>query len=457
MAGLDEYTKLLLHLDGADASKVFPDETSSSGKVVTATGTAQLDTAQKQFGTASLLLDGNSDYASTPRCSDFNFSGNFTIEGWVRWNSVPTDFTHAFYSSLGNTKGVSILWDDSTTIRLLYANAAGDGWQINATGTITTMTTGAWYHFALVRNGNVAKVYWNGTEVISSTSASVTPAELGAFIIGGGYQDPIDRFLNGWIDEFRVSNIARYTANFTPSASAFSDDDNTVMLLHFDGDDAATTFIDSATSGKSVTPVADAQVDTAQYKFASGSLLLDGTGDYLSIPDDADWVFSGDFTIDGWVRWGAVPTTYTHLFSSSLKDTNGVSILFDDSTTIRALFGNAAGDGWQFNVTAAITEMTTGAWYHFAYVRSGTTVKVYWQGTAVITQTGISNTPAHTGIFAIGAGYDTTPSRFLNGWIDEFRVSNGIARWTDNFTSPTEPYSIDSAVISTRLLMGVGG
>ena len=82
----DSYTKALLHFDGADTSTTITDE---SGKTWTPAGTAQIDTAQYKW-TSSLLLDGNSDYISTPDHDDFNVgSGDFTIDFWVRFNSVP--------------------------------------------------------------------------------------------------------------------------------------------------------------------------------------------------------------------------------------------------------------------------------------------------------------------------------------------------------------------------------
>ena len=97
MAVDDSYTKALLHFNGSDTSTTFTDE---SGKTWTGAVTAQLDTAQKKFGTASLLLDGDSDYISTPDHADFDVgSGDFTIDFWVRFNAVPgAGFYAALYS-----------------------------------------------------------------------------------------------------------------------------------------------------------------------------------------------------------------------------------------------------------------------------------------------------------------------------------------------------------------------
>jgi len=82
----------------------------------------------------------------------------------------------------------------------------------------------------------------------------------------------------------------------------------TVLLLHGNGADESTTFTDSETTPKSVTSAGSTQIDTAQYKFATGSILFDGTGDYLTTADHSDWnMADGKFTIDFWVRFNELP------------------------------------------------------------------------------------------------------------------------------------------------------
>ena len=85
MAVDDSYTKVLLHMNGTDASTTFTDE---SGKTWTANGNAQIDTASYKFATGSGLFDGGGDYIDTPDNADFNFgSGDFTIDLQMRRNS----------------------------------------------------------------------------------------------------------------------------------------------------------------------------------------------------------------------------------------------------------------------------------------------------------------------------------------------------------------------------------
>src|SRR5687768_4015081 len=71
-----------------------------------------------------------------------------------------------------------------------------------------------------------------------------------------------------------------------------------VLLCDFDGTDAATTAPDESPVGRALTFVGNAQIDTAQFKYGVSSLLLDGSGDYVTAPDSTDWRFAGEFTIE---------------------------------------------------------------------------------------------------------------------------------------------------------------
>src|SRR5687768_6144765 len=95
---IDEvYTVALLHMDGADGSTTFTDE---SGKTWTARGDAQIDTAQSVFGGASGRLDGNGDFVDTPDHADWDFgSGDFTLDLRVRFAAVGT----AYFITHGDT------------------------------------------------------------------------------------------------------------------------------------------------------------------------------------------------------------------------------------------------------------------------------------------------------------------------------------------------------------------
>ena len=223
MAVDDSYTKALLHFNGSDTSTTFTD---GSGKTWTGAVTAQLDTDQKKFGTASLLLDGDSDYISTPDHADFDVgSGDFTIDFWVRFNSVPGAGANAvFYGQRTDyaTNNAMSLWYGGD-LKWYFSFTTDGTTQTSLTGiTTSTPSTGVWYHIAAVRNGSNFDIYIDGqkqtTKAISGTIYNSTATPL----IGAANPGTPNYFLNGWIDEFRFSKgIARWTANFTPQSEEY--------------------------------------------------------------------------------------------------------------------------------------------------------------------------------------------------------------------------------------------
>ena len=124
-------------------------------------------------------------------------------------------------------------------------------------------------------------------------------------------------------------------------------DVNTLLLLHCNGADTSTTFIDSSRSHKTVTPNGNSQIDTAQSKFGGASSLFDGTGDYLSVPDSEDWNFgTGSFTFDFWVRFNAAPTAEAHLCIQGDPAGLGVPFNFYCSPTTISFYASSNGFAW---------------------------------------------------------------------------------------------------------------
>jgi hypothetical protein len=215
MAVDDAYTKVLLHMDGADASTTFTDE---SGKAWTRQGDAQIDTAQSKFGGASGLFDGAGDYVTTPNSADFDFgTGDWTVDFWIR-----RDGTKAYPGVITTATGVGTGWgiglgNSDNKVRYRWNGTV----KILTAGTIADLT---WTHVAVVRNGNTIKVYINGTADANTddcTGDSINDDNSGAGV-GLWSLDEALYYWKGWIDELRVSKgIARWTANFTPPTSDY--------------------------------------------------------------------------------------------------------------------------------------------------------------------------------------------------------------------------------------------
>jgi hypothetical protein len=189
----------------------------------TAEGNAQLSTAQAKFGSSSLLLDGTDDYVETTTNLDLS-SGDFTVDVWIRPSSV---------------SGYKGIWQSGTSTTMqsyLLGNAVY--WSVNPSTIITTAVTvnaNEWTMLSYEREGNTHRIYKNGT--LADTATTANKQDNGPFSIGkNGFGD-----FDGYIDEFRVSDIARYGgSSFTEPTQAFSFDSNTEFLLHFDGANGST-------------------------------------------------------------------------------------------------------------------------------------------------------------------------------------------------------------------------
>lgn len=228
------------------------------------------------------------------------------------------------------------------------------------------------------------------------------------------------------------------------SLAAGEIDSYTKLALHCNGTDAATSFPDSAVNEHTVTAVGDAQVDTAQKVFGTASALFDGTGDYLSIPDHDDWhMGSENFTIDFRARFTSVAADIA-LFCQ-FEDSGAYATAFWQKSTGQLVFYVANGGD---NVTLAVPwSPSIDTWYHIAFIRGWGGDANSWaavvDGTllrAVSDTVPWPNIPTAFLIGAACAGVPAAVDTYLSGWIDEFRISKGIARWTADFTSPTAAY-----------------
>lgn len=219
---------------------------------------------------------------------------------------------------------------------------------------------------------------------------------------------------------------------------AFIDDANTLMLLHFDGSDASTTFTDSSSNAFTITPVGDAQIDTAQSVYGGASGLFDGTGDYLTTNTGATGaVGTGDFTIEFWMRPNASGETNRGIFGNR-RDGGGSAAQWAVKVGAAAEGGGQADGALAFHTGAGIilangTALSSGTWYHIAFVRASGTLTYYLNGASEGTAA-LSNNFSSTENFSI-AGNDVFATGAFNGWLDNLRYSDS-ARYTANFTPP---------------------
>lgn len=220
------------------------------------------------------------------------------------------------------------------------------------------------------------------------------------------------------------------------------------LLLHFDGANNATTFTDSSPSPKTLTSVSGAKLSTTQSKFGGTSLYLDGTG-YVTIPHSSDFDFgSGDWTIEWWQYW--IGGNAIFCWSSDFR--YGILANYGAATSNKlALCLSSTGTSWNMaqpdtnNATFAgsSTGATKNTWQHIAVQRSGTTFQMFFDGTRVLNYTASGSIAAATSLtFRLGGPWPGAGPGIFNGYIDEFRMTKGVTRYTTsgNFTAPTTAF-----------------
>lgn len=190
-------------------------------------GTASLSVTQFKFGSKS-----------------FNSTAATAYSTVLTRSTAPANFTIEFFFFLNSTGAVLNLLSSTTANSLLIAFARnpmnitvsiGQGASFNIANAVRLATTAlvvnTWYHLSIVKTNTQYRFFINGIEQNSITSAlQMQTNSFSTFRLGGNTSA-----YNGFIDEFRISNVARYTANFTPTTSIFSIDENTISLNHFDG------------------------------------------------------------------------------------------------------------------------------------------------------------------------------------------------------------------------------
>jgi hypothetical protein len=214
-------------------------------------------------------------------------------------------------------------------------------------------------------------------------------------------------------------------------------DDETVLLIHGNGYDAATSVLDFSSGGKTVTVAGNAQVDIAQSVFGGGSVLLDGTGDYLSLADSDDWDFAdGDFTLEARVRFASVGSTGM-IFAQNGSGTHAFQLYYYPSNG--RLYFDVSANGSAVTQYYESWAPSTNTWYHIAVVRHGEDLLFFIDGTQLGSTKSIDYTIYNSNA-TLYIGCESGSGNFLNGHLDEIRISKGIARWTEAFTLPTKEY-----------------
>lgn len=393
----------------------------------------------------SYYTDGSGDYATLPT-NIFTLDGAYTFETWIypvgtwfwplgTWNNGSGQWG---FWTIPNDQGV---WNGKRTF-IYYGNyGSGEG----AIGTAAGINRYAWNHVAYVRDGsNNLKIFINGKSQTFDTpfnvgsvslSASTTLTTAAAPGLGGtasynGY--------NGYYAGTRlVTGSALYTTDFTPDLVPPTAVTGTQVLVNATNGGV----IDYSSKKNLINLIGNTTSSTTTTKNALSSMYFDGVGDYTTIEYSTtlfDW-WSSDYTLEYWFNTPNLATCsyndggklHSTLCSNNAPTTteNYWSFGPNASGQIQLRYWNGASI--LLNTTATVT---TNTWYHIALVVSGTTITIYLNGTASATAS-ISGTPTSG---AVGLHSGVGNNSYYQGYIEDLRITKGLARYTANFTPPTE-------------------
>jgi len=376
---------------------------------------------------ASAYFDGSGDGLTGPTSSDFQFGDNsFTVEAWI-YPTVIDNYNAVIGTVASSGDG---RWYISYGATSIYWGSYGNGGDGDLTSN-HNMVPNAWHHLAYVRNksDDKGRMYINGVQKGEHNDATTYRNPANPLNIGKDY-DAND--MNGYISDTRVVNgTAVYTSAFTPPTAPLTAITNTKLLLNMADGQA----IDSAAQ-HNLTLAGNANTSTDQAKFGDTSLHLDGTGDWAYVYPQVFKFGTGDFTIEFQMRFTAVANVTIASFLSAANASDLAPHIYSEGSGVIKYYVGSIG--------AVITgsALSANQWYHIAVSRSGTSTKLFVDGTQSGSTYSDSNNYVAGPLVLGGYGYpavDTGGSN-MNGFIDEVRISK-MARYTNNFTAPTAPFA----------------
>ena len=368
----------------------------------------------------SVYFDGNQDYILGNSGTNLG-TGNWTVEGWMYITDTTSDRMFIDFRPFTNGDYVTLKFESSDSKIYFIANNS------NRIASNDLITENSWVHIALVRSSGTIKMYINGkvqTQTYASTANYLSHSSRPAIGIDGDNTTASDMY--GYISDVRVAiGTAHYTTDFIPPTAPLS---SSGAELHIKGTDAS--IIDKS-QGANLELVGNTTGSTTQAKFSNTkSMYFDAAGDYISIPVNKVYGFgTDDWTIETWLY---------------CTKTGGFNAIFDT----RVGTGTQAGNfGIGMYNTGRVQLFSGGifyyptdtlsfnTWQHFAVVKNSGTTTMYFNGTAASST--YSDSRDYGSSQPVQIGKDDTTSNYFGGYMQDFRITKGLARYTANFTPPT--------------------
>ena len=226
------------------------------------------------------------------------------------------------------------------------------------------------------------------------------------------------------------------------------------LLLHFDGQNGSTSFTDSSGSPKSISAVGNARISTAQSAFGGASAYFDGSGDGLSIPFSSDLSLQGvDFVVEGLARYNGSSGYQTLIdFRGSAAYTASWGAFLDIANRSFGIYDGTVNSTVLYTATNSIPP--PGNWFSWCVEKVGTTTLIYIGG--AVAASGSTWVPPATHSSGVRIGINQADSDAFNGYMDELRITKGVARYADNYT-PSSVAFADSASVEVESFISVPG
>jgi hypothetical protein len=355
-------------------------------------------------------FDGSGDYLTTSS-SQVIPTGSFTLEAWVYTTSLNSVAKNIIsQGSTGNSGRTALSIESSKWWFQIGSDYVNFG----------TPILGQWNYVAMTYNSSTSTIqgYVNGVSqgsVSHGGDAQNTTLSIG--------RDWNSADWNGYISSARISNTVR-TVTSIPT-SPFSNDGNTTFLTNF-----TNAGIPDYSMMNNLETVGNAQVSTTQSNFGTGSMYFDGTGDWLFTPSKAAiTTLVGNFTVEMWIYR---ESGNNYFFSvGDTQTASGIEVYIGSSGTALNVYAQSGT-----RITTSPFAATT--WTHMALVRSGTTITLYVSGSSVGTWT---SSATFSGAIYVGAEFNSgSVTGSMYGYIDDFRITSGYARYTSTFTPPTSAF-----------------
>lgn len=403
------------------SSNAFADtNTATTAKTITVAGTPSVQAfspfAPQYQWTPTVIggsgyFDGTGDYLAFPTSNAtlLPSTGQFTFELWFYCSSTAFQTLFSYGTNTGNLRvfiqsGGLQVWNGAS--------------QFTA-GNTTLIKYGGWNHVVVQRNATNLVTYVNGTR--DYNTANSTNFSAGSLQVGA---DAGGSLFTGYISGFSyIKGSATYSGTPITLPTAPPLPTGTTACLNF-----TNAGIYDATMKNDLETVGNAQVSTTVVKYGSGSMYFDGTGDYLTIPSTKNLSFgTGDFTVEMWIFRN---NNGCDLFFVGGAATGAIEFYINGSNQIRLSTYSGVTESIIATSTGTISAAT---WTHIAATRTGGYVRLFING---VLDTSVANSTNFSLQTPITIGANSSGTAAFNGYLDDYRVTKGLARYVTSFLPP---------------------